>query len=635
MKKLTSIQIKNFRAFFGDYELIVLSNGENLLVYGENGSGKSSLFKALSNFFTSSRQTGFSYIKNHHQNTLPGHLNFTFNEYNPLTSQITSQIGQVITFGSDISTTDSANFVKDTELTKGFLDYRSLLDVYNHKEEKPNLFNLIVTELLLNYIPPGGTYSFGTKWKQLEINLRDVYNRNEVLHKRALADLPAYETALRTALDRIFLQLNGLLIKYFKLNLRVWYNLLPLLPYNYDLKNWHATKDFRLDLKLNGVKIENQSDYLNEARLSALSICLYLAALLRNPQVLDYKILFLDDVFIGLDAGNRIPILNILQNEFKNYQIFISTYDRHWFELAKRHFEIEVPGKWLTTEFYVGKESIAKNEFSKPIIVKGEGNFEKAVQYLHNRSKPDYPAAANYFRKSLEELIQLYIPKWELADLENSTQLPEYMLSPLIYRAKRFIEKTENSSEIINKVIGLLPTVLHPLSHHEITSPIYKGELTIIENLIPKLIVQLRAIDALNNYKCSAMTGRNKVRIKFVIDAATGHFSFYDLRTTEPLVLKLNPVGTPLVMKINSVAEKVWGENNGAPVAGSRKEFSNEEKEQPGLNFASLQDAYDRLHARMILIPAIGNFAKEPNYIDAFYFFDNEGNFQPLNSIIV
>ena len=33
----------------------------------------------------------------------------------------------------------------------------------------------------------------------------------------------------------------------------------------------------------------------------------------------DYKFLFLDDIFIGLDTSNRIPLLNILQNEFDEY----------------------------------------------------------------------------------------------------------------------------------------------------------------------------------------------------------------------------------------------------------------------------------------------------------------------------
>src|SRR5687768_678344 len=49
--RITKIETKNFRAF-GSRPLKVdlTANGKNLLVYGENGSGKSSLFFALRDF---------------------------------------------------------------------------------------------------------------------------------------------------------------------------------------------------------------------------------------------------------------------------------------------------------------------------------------------------------------------------------------------------------------------------------------------------------------------------------------------------------------------------------------------------------------------------------------------------------
>ncbi len=50
--KISQIEIKNFRAFKGDSPFILsLGKGDNLLVYGENGSGKTSLFSAMKNFF--------------------------------------------------------------------------------------------------------------------------------------------------------------------------------------------------------------------------------------------------------------------------------------------------------------------------------------------------------------------------------------------------------------------------------------------------------------------------------------------------------------------------------------------------------------------------------------------------------
>ncbi len=52
--KITEIDIKNFKAFCGTYHIDLHKAGKNLLVYGENGSGKTSLYQALKRFLESS-----------------------------------------------------------------------------------------------------------------------------------------------------------------------------------------------------------------------------------------------------------------------------------------------------------------------------------------------------------------------------------------------------------------------------------------------------------------------------------------------------------------------------------------------------------------------------------------------------
>ncbi|MGI6323153.1 MAG: AAA family ATPase [Bacteroidales bacterium] len=52
---MKEIQIKNFKAFQEEQSLKI--NGKNVLVYGNNGSGKSSLFWALYTFLQSSIKT--------------------------------------------------------------------------------------------------------------------------------------------------------------------------------------------------------------------------------------------------------------------------------------------------------------------------------------------------------------------------------------------------------------------------------------------------------------------------------------------------------------------------------------------------------------------------------------------------
>lgn len=632
MKRITKLKISNFRAFFDSYE-IELNKGENLLIYGENGSGKSSLFKSLSNYLSSSQNAAYPYVKHYNKETEEGNLIFTFNDYDPASNRITSPFGEVVNFGSEIVTTNSEQFLKTAELTKGFLDYRVLLAVYNHGEAQPNLFELIIEILFKNFIPThlGGIHPLGIRCLQLKDKITKAHTRNTYDYWNGVPEMAAYESLMRKVLKEVFLQLNAFLIKYFKLNLRVWYLLTALVATDW----WREIPtELKLEIKLNGKVVVHQSDYLNEARLSALAICLYLSILKRNPQPIDFKVLFLDDVFIGLDLSNRLPILDIIKNEFSDYQVFISTYDRHLYELAKRKFETETPGRWKSVELYVGKDQIDNQPVDSPILVVGESHFEKATQYLHNRTKPDYPAAANYFRKALEEIIQEHFPKWETTDVEI-TQLPDYKLGPLIYRAKRFLDKTGNSSNSLNQIISLLSPLLHPLSHHEITSPVYRGELVIIENVIPKLINELKAIGIQNNFQCSVLEGRNKIKIKFIIDAAISHYSVYELRITEPLVLKYNATGLPFLLDVHCFAEKCWGEIRGTSIAGAGKTFSKEERELPRYNFNSISEAYDRLHGYMITIPAIGIFPKAANYLDNIEYLDQQGNYQPIKNIIV
>ncbi|MBK8847513.1 MAG: AAA family ATPase [Bacteroidetes bacterium] len=214
MKRITKLEISNFRAFFDSYT-VELNKGENLLIYGENGSGKSSFYKSLSNFLSSSQDTAYPYIRHHNKDTEEGNVSFTFNDYDPLTNTITSA-DEVFNFGTLSVTTDTEQFLKTAELTKGFLDYRGLLAVYNHSEAQPNLFPLIVEILLKEFIPVGGTHPMGKRFVHLKHQIETAYTRVTWQYRNAIPAMLTYETSLRTVLKGVFLQLNAFLIKYFQ-----------------------------------------------------------------------------------------------------------------------------------------------------------------------------------------------------------------------------------------------------------------------------------------------------------------------------------------------------------------------------------------------------------------------------------
>jgi ABC-type uncharacterized transport system fused permease/ATPase subunit len=54
--RIKSFTLCDFRAFAGPEPVSFILDGKNLLIYGENGAGKSSVFHALDEFFSVARR---------------------------------------------------------------------------------------------------------------------------------------------------------------------------------------------------------------------------------------------------------------------------------------------------------------------------------------------------------------------------------------------------------------------------------------------------------------------------------------------------------------------------------------------------------------------------------------------------
>ena len=144
--RITKISLKNFQAFYAEHDIDLGRNGQNLLIYGENGSGKSSLLKAIELFLASHvRNLDFSHYRNFFAaDTDGGHVKISAraNENEPET-----------TFEwSNASRTTDDSIILDAAKIKGVLDYKALLEVYflHPKDCEVNIFNLLVNTILAN-----------------------------------------------------------------------------------------------------------------------------------------------------------------------------------------------------------------------------------------------------------------------------------------------------------------------------------------------------------------------------------------------------------------------------------------------------------------------------------------------------
>lgn len=87
MKRITKIEIENSRAYY-DRLTFSLEKGENLLLYGENGSGKTSLYKSLNDFIQSFYST-VSFTPNRYKPLgADGEVILSIGDYNDATGEI-------------------------------------------------------------------------------------------------------------------------------------------------------------------------------------------------------------------------------------------------------------------------------------------------------------------------------------------------------------------------------------------------------------------------------------------------------------------------------------------------------------------------------------------------------------------
>jgi hypothetical protein len=177
--------------------------------------------------------------------------------------------------------------------------------------------------------------------------------------------------------------------------------------------------------------------------------------------------------------NNRLPLLDILKDKFLDWQIFLTTYDRHWFEVAKQHLE---PSSWKSIEMYAS--SVEGKPFEKPIIIQSEGYFQKAEKYF---LAGDYPASLNYLRKELESQIKSRLPEEETRNYEGRPHQLVHFWEILIERYNRNSQGHLITEEIKTELKVARFSLLNPQSHDNLSAPVYKYELLRALELIKKI----------------------------------------------------------------------------------------------------------------------------------------------------
>lgn len=468
--RITKIDIKNLKAFRGVYQIDLAKAGKNLLVYGENGSGKTSLYKALELFLGSSENVPIEFIV--HKNffaTDDGYVRLHFTPNTDLQKE-TYEWSE-----SEHPLDDTkAQLMVDASRAKGFLGYKELLHTHylHHEKDTVDVFNLLINILLRNVINDISVpaRSFAEEWQGLSELLFPKQGRVREL-EIPQQQFEYFNTGIENILTSLETEANQILRKFGYENTVITLKFDYQTPkFNNDSNKYDPPQIF-LEVDFFGSDRPKHHQFLNEAKLSAIALSIFFAGfLLQPPSAL--KILALDDVLIGLDMSNRIPVLDILDEYFSDYQIFLTTYDKTWYEIVKQRTDEK---NWKYAEFYFSQT----DEYEVPVYMEDRAYLEKAREYLDSK---DYKACAIYVRTAFEALIEGFC--------ESKHLLVKYYRNPNKRDSEHFWKaiKIENEKRIekqnpvllnqgLIKEIELYRTrILNPLSHANITN-IHKKEL--------------------------------------------------------------------------------------------------------------------------------------------------------------
>ncbi|GAA4204153.1 hypothetical protein GCM10022289_21570 [Pedobacter jeongneungensis] len=502
MQKIKKLHLNNFKFFFGENNIEFCQ--KNILIYGENGSGKSSIYWALYTFLQSVYKPDEEIKKyfdpENEQNLvnrfmLPGTNSSIVVEFeDEHESSITKKISLATV------NTKSDNFLKTVAQSSDFINYRLLSKVYDFSNrDKVDLFSIFEAEIL-TYVNFDSEFIAGNRnandWWQ---HIANGLNPRPKMHERAYVEFQdsvnRFNIEFDTFLNRIVESANDYLQNKFKQKLKVEFKYCntsydAFLP-NSTTKRNHSVIRPKILLSVQYLHdslddankgINRPHSFLNEARLTTIALAIRFAVLdlkyIRDAT----KLLVLDDLLISLDMSNRDMVLELVLNQFKNYQIIILTHDRSFFNLIKKRLDYEgLLAEWAIREMYQDENN---EKIPIPFIPNNSDYLERAEKYLREF---DYPACANYLRKEAERLLKQLLPYHKTIKTTDEEGTKALQLDTLMDNFKKVYQEYGGDFNEFKKLKEYKDILLNPLSHDNLDAPIYKLELIELKGTLIKL----------------------------------------------------------------------------------------------------------------------------------------------------
>ena len=532
--KLQRISLCDFRAFPGPAEYVFdFGTKPHMLIYGENGSGKTSVFKALLEFFDLRGDAlSFTDCKNYFSDAaenaslICGKVGLTFRTEPPPPPPQAKDLDKVWGFappGQPDNRQRSDATVTEVARRRGLLDYQALLKANLSERDRlgrtgrPNLFRLFVEQLLgdLEVVQVlGKPTTVGKLWS----DFRKTAKSNQYFRGGALSRVENAQKEFNDCMVQVLPQLkrraDKLLSDYFQHPVELSFAYHGATFQKQRKPGSRGIEDGKLffDLTFRGRSFIRYEEVLNEAKLTAVALCVYFAALLDGiPKgVSGYpRLLVLDDVLIGLDMQNRLPVLNLLRDEFSvaGWQIILLTHDKVWYDYAT-HAAMGLD--WACHELYADRaQDGAGNWHDLPLLRTAQQGAGDYLQRAREQMRlHDQKAASMYARASYELVLKRYCNKRHLPipfhidtnkigsniffeaakkDINNTNRKVSGKVTPLLAGDLLALSGTFADIELHRQ------QVLNPMSHST-TVPISSVEVQAAIDAVDALIVGLEKV---------------------------------------------------------------------------------------------------------------------------------------------
>ncbi len=507
MAAISKIRIDGFKAFPKEFELVL--NGKNLLMYGENGSGKSSIYYALHALLQSQyHDKGAIYFDKDSTESIVNKDTTTAEPYIEIELEGSETKYRLSKKGYEEFPHQPISPLRDMNAECVFINHKFLFRTFSFRNsEYIDLFPVFIKDILPFVLTRDNAEYIGNIYDDVMKGIR--FYRNNQLEDSYKKRIDKFNIETQYVVNLINKNASVIYNENFrnnderKLRLTLEFdNNLDEVPspdksywlrcdYRYRHINvagaWEQ-KNIGLDILQPSIILKVEEDiegtykpikkpqtYFNEAKLTAIALSVRFP-LLDIISASNGRFMALDDMLISLDMSNRAKVVDFLLSISDKYKIYLFTHDKAFYNYIS-HI-INQKGKSSDWTF----KRISYNYTEKrPMILDDSCEYLSKAKYFYDLG--DYETSAIYFRKTLEQNIGERLP------FELKTRVDGGFLELQTLWDKFIKFYAHNGTPIDREMQKIFSAskllILNPAAHFQrLANPIYKSELDEIFKLI-------------------------------------------------------------------------------------------------------------------------------------------------------